>query len=783
MSNPVPPPAPLLQRCIDEAVQRGKGLMERLIALAIEELGERSSGSVSMDERRLLADAAQQLNQHRLALINGFPAALQAEIAQAQSGPAVPKPAAAPMSFRDLELMGESQVEDSVEMLRALQAVEMAVDAPLGELNGLISAVQGLQAVRAERNPLRPQVYVQALRKLVRTVDVTPAIQARWVRLMGRSLGRELVGVYKALLALLNAQGVEGVGYTVLPSTQGAGGRARADSPSAGLAGPGNAAAGPPAANVASTDMPSSAVLTLMQLHKLLSGQLDEPETGDPRGQATKAAPTPQYSPTVPAALEALQEMRQLDQVMQRLNQRHHDQQTSQGAGPGSGQARPARQPSKADARTNARTNARTTGQMLALEVINLMVENIANDPRLLPAVQACVWELQPSLLRLALVDPRFFSDKAHPARLLLDRMVQRSLAFESETAPGFPEFLRPLRDAIVLLDECEITNADPFAMVFAQLDAHWREQEQEEKAIREKAVKALMEAEQRNLLAERVAQSFRLRGDAQQAAPEVMRFLCGPWAQAVAKAKLAQPDASADPRGYLGLVPDLLWSTQVALARQQRQRLMRLIPTLVGQLREGLRFIDYPADQTQKCLDELMALHEQGLRTAAPPAEPVSAPTAKTPREQLEAQLEEAGDSEPWLAPAEAQDSGFFVFADTDTQDLPEPSLKALADAPSGATQVLADLTNELSVGAWIDLQVKGRWLRLQLTWASPHGTLFMFTGAHGAAHSMTRRLFDKLYVSQQIRVVAGQALVEGALDAVANRALSNSIGIDLAL
>src|SRR5882724_1552759 len=109
--------------------------------------------------------------------------------------------------------------------------------------------------------------------------------------------------------------------------------------------------------------------------------------------------------------------MKQVDQVMTRLRRR-------QTAGTDAAQ-RPA-------PHERLRREAHGPGQALGLEVVNLMVDNIAGDPRLLPPVQQAVRDLEPALLRLALVDPRFFSDRKHPARCLLEQMTQRSLAWPS---------------------------------------------------------------------------------------------------------------------------------------------------------------------------------------------------------------------------------------------------------------------------------------------------------------------------------------------------------------
>jgi hypothetical protein len=84
---------------------------------------------------------------------------------------------------------------------------------------------------------------------------------------------------------------------------------------------------------------------------------------------------------------------------------------------------------------------------------------------------------------------------------------------------------------------------------------------------------------------------------------------------------------------------------------------------------------------------------------------------------------------------------------------------------------------SEDLQIGAWVEIRVKGQWVRAQLTWCSPHATLFMFTSIGGSAHSMSRRTMDKLRASGHLRVVAGRPVVDEALDQVARAALKNSV------
>jgi hypothetical protein len=75
------------------------------------------------------------------------------------------------------------------------------------------------------------------------------------------------------------------------------------------------------------------------------------------------------------------------------------------------------------------------------------------------------------------------------------------------------------------------------------------------------------------------------------------------------------------------------------------------------------------------------------------------------------------------------------------------------------------------------VELMANDQWVRTQLTWASPHGTLFLFTSAAGAPQSMTRRSRDKLVAAGHLRVISGQPVVDGALNVVAQLAMHNSV------
>lgn len=791
--------AQLYRAVVSEAVNDGQAIMETVIRATRRALHEREASVRSASERQALVEARQCLNKYELTLIDRYPDALRAAFAVVKS----PVKASVSVHFDQLELMDELQIMERVELARAEQVVVSAVELSLAVFNPIICAAAGLPAVRADHNPVRPERYVQALQTVVRQLELSTAIRDILMWRMGEALGMALSTLYARLAEHLRSQGVEAVGYAVRPA---AGGfddaprpqiqnRARTDhvqptylspdtiinvgSSSAEEIGSGQRGSKPrPSAPQAET------LLTLDKLRKLLAGEFDRADLtptvesfaqqfsrefdGDRPSESIQS----DFDPTVPAALDALTEMKQVDQVIERIGNRKS---VASSGTPESISASPHALGS------NTRGSSQVLGQALSLEVVALMVDNMANDERLLKSVQDVIRSLEPALLRLALADPRFFSDKQHPARRLLQEITQRSLAYETENADGLAVFLEPLQSAVRRLAVAgqEVHGAPPFEQVLHELALVWDAQRPTGQL--KSAMQALQNAEERNLLAEKIGREIAARPDAAKIPAGILDFLRGPWAQVMAHARLADGASADDPGGYGELVLALLWSTQPALTRKNVGKLTRLVPRLLGKLREGLALIDYPSLKTSAFFELLMNLHQHAFKSLG---STVDAPFPAA----LQQSLFDAADS--WIAPAEAKLSGFMEAPPENGLSPAVVTTLESAEARIGSVMPFAPVVDQASlastdlclpVGSWVELMVNGVWIRTQLSWASAHGTLFLFTGASGSTQSMTRRSRDKLLAAGTMRIISGQAVVDVALDGVVRTAMNNSIDIRL--
>ena len=809
---------------VDDAVAAAPAMMNALVNACSRSLYDRELKARTVYERDALIVSGKLLKANDAEMRDGFGPALRRAITQAPGERKRAPQSLETLSLDQLELMDEGQVQESVALARAQQTTMLVADANLNELNTLVCSALGHMAVRTESNPLRPQTYVVALKSVLDQLAVPPAARQDWFAVMSTALGPELRSYYAMYADKLRAQGVVAAGYMVLPSGGTVPVQAKAVAPSSFSApqpptapaptAPAHAAATgqfPETAPRAQAPAPASwgwegaqahdgpalpmemgqavvakrphkdeALLNLDTLRRLLSGELDNGgglplsriESFAQRfsrefeaGESEPAAPTSEFASTVPAAFEALSEMRQVDRVVQKLQERRGTP-SAQDAPPDS---------TIEGVRVAMRRHAKGLAQALSLEVVQLMLDNLARDPRLLEPVQTLVRSMEPALLRLSLVDPRFFSDKLHPARELLLQVTQRSLAFSHPQAQGLSDFLAEVRAELDPLSRMHIEDAEPFQQALDKLNAQWALARQKQEASQAKVVAILQHAEARNLLAEKIARKVENHPDAALVPAVVVDFLCGPWAQVVAHARITQGAGSKAATKFEALISALLWSVHPELTKNNLTKLTRLVPMLLSTLRAGLDTIDFPATKTSAFFEALMGLHQRAFRANAKGAPEATVPeTPVLTRAQAGVRRHAVEDGEPWMAPEEAQASNFM-----DCLDMPAESAAPVPE-PAGATEPMPigeEVLDNLALGSWIELLADGQWVRTQLTWASPHGTLFLFTNGFGATQSMTRRSRDKLLAAGHLRLVSAKAVVEGALNAVAQTAMRNSV------
>jgi Protein of unknown function (DUF1631) len=765
----------IFQHCLKTAADGGPALFEQLLAGARTAAEMRAVDHWGTAKAEAMKEGPALLNRYAPVLEGAFGAALMcAFLNPTDQEPvrdeSVKTPSLSNLRFDQLELMDDELVDESVESTRVEQAATAEAELALGELSALMCSVQGLPFVQLERNPLRPASYVAALQSLFTQVDVTEAVRADWLQLMGLGLGRALNAVYLQLCEILVAAGISPADYNVIPSAPAPlspmpmyGSFNARRLPGRGGAGMG-LLDGPGDQSGQGFSVLNRAQIrhTIEQLRRLIAGE------------TKPVAQDSGFDHTMPAALEALQQMQQVDQAMARMAGRPTPvlpQTVSDGR---RGQAEPPLGATQGDGSGSTvlfeslRQQAHSVGQVLGLEAVSLMVENLAKDVRLLPPVQDVVRSLTTPLLRLAMVDSRFFNDKEHPARQLLDAIVAQGIRFDTVNSTPFMAFIQPLKRVVDELQHVPVENAEPFALSLANLMQLWADKAQSEGPAHPHNAGTILDNEvQKKRLAEKISQQIRARGDAGMVPVPVLEFATGPWALAMAHARLASPghDGAED----LALVDNLFWSTRPVLAKTDPTRLVQLIPGMLTRIRAGLRAIEYPKPAIGEFFEMLMALHQKALVDKSTAQAGAVAAVHRDSEVKRPVPAPAATKATPgWLSSThEPRASSFldgFDFRDFSEAHATEP----MAYVSAGVTSVMASVSastldvdaaaTNIEIGSWVEMTIGGNTMRAQLVWCSPEGNNFMFTTSTGRNQSMTRRSVDALIQRGMVKLLQRQ-------------------------
>jgi len=696
-----------------------------------------------------------------------------------------------------LALLDEADQLEQVAYRRTMQSVAVQAEPELAALDARMGVLLEAGRPALRKNPLRPSVFLGAIRDLMLASEPDPAVRAQWLRALAEPLARELRALYSDLAGSL--QQAQTGGYQLRLVNDTPAGPVPEDPPPTGqglldewfdLPGLPRPAPAAPAAPVDGTGVDHT---ELARVHTVLEPavfdrflQDDDAYFDQPLGSEYRAALAHERG----AVEEGAQAYRH-DEAAVLAARRHH-----QALAPVD---RPARAVGVSSALSEAdwgemayphararvlldlKSQAIVVAQAVGLDLVRLMVDRVASDPLLLAPVREAVVALEPALLRLVLPEPRYFHQQGHAARALVEHISARSFRYNDEFSPEFAAFFAPVRDAINALNAMCVDHPVMFAHVLADLVDAWAQEDRTDNERRQAGLDTVQRADHRQARANQIARAISQRPDIEGAPAFVLDFLYGPWALALAEAEIAEPAGAAQSALDDKTLSDLLWSIRKDATLDDPARLFHLLPGLLRNLQQGLSRLGQSPNESRAFFEALMRLHEPalGLLRARKRAQARGLPAGEMPLEiepepidyvepdpATPEQRTPRPAEAPWLAVAEREAAGFEDTLPTQPDDLMSAAeqIEAAALPAEGPvpTALLAhsqarpdEVLDRLNTGDWVDLYSHRDWLRAELVWVNPKRTLFMFVSQGGQTHSMTRRICGRLVQDRLLRPV----------------------------
>ena len=200
-----------------------------------------------------------------------------------------------------------------------------------------------------------------------------------------------------------------------------------------------------------------------------------------------------------------------------------------------------------------------------------------------------------------------------------------------------------------------------------------------------------------------------------------VRQFLFHVWADVLAMAAVRHGAQGEATKAMRKAASDLIWSAGAKVSREERADVIRRLPPLLKQLRDGMESAGVPAakrDEHVRAINDYLAA-AFSAKAAAIPAERF---------EELRERLEALEELLPDASDVELDQTLMLDISGDDSGDL-----EVVGEGGSMPTPAMLSWARELQVGSWYMLEYNDRNEAVQLAWQGMRRHLSLFVTASG--------------------------------------------------
>lgn len=421
----------------------------------------------------------------------------------------------------------------------------------------------------------------------------------------------------------------------------------------------------------------------------------------------------------------------------------------------------------------------------ITIDIVAMLFDYIFEDANIPASIKALIGRLQIPMLKVAILDSRFFSRKTHPARRLLDTLASASIGLSDEDAS-----CQRLQACVADIVQYIVSNFEEDLSVFSEahtrLEAFMAEEERLAAEEAAKTAKAIYERERLDLARVLAVDELQLRASAEHVADTMRDFFRKTWSEYAARCFVHGGEQGEAWQQALQTVDDLVWSVAPKTSVEERMRLVTLLPDLLKRLERGAAVVKMAQDEKEAFFSLLVQQHAQAIKAGVKAASeaaggsrvqrPPAAPAAATAPAAASAAAPAAQVS-PIKAQLQALDSkGFDPLAGSLAAAATSAPAPAAGAAPAPAPAELPAARSALGLlkrGSLVEF-ASGPQMQtiLKLAWVSPLKGVYLFTNRNGQnAVSIDKLELERMFTGGQARLVDETALFDRAMNTMVSQ------------
>ncbi|MDP2828082.1 MAG: DUF1631 domain-containing protein [Sulfuricellaceae bacterium] len=421
-------------------------------------------------------------------------------------------------------------------------------------------------------------------------------------------------------------------------------------------------------------------------------------------------------------------------------------------------------------------------GQMdsMTLDIVAMLFDFILDDKRIPDAMKALIGRLQIPVLKVAMLDKAFFSQKTHPVRKLLDKLAETSIGWND--AEGHESGLYRKVDELVQRATSEFEdNIDLFADLLSDFEQHLLGEKDRVDELTGVSAQLVYQSERIEVGRAVAHEIIRDRVGSHRMPSAIRDFLASTWEEFLLDAWFK---GGAEGDAWIRAVKsmdDLLWSIGPKEGADERKKLVGLLPGLLKDIRGAMAQTGVTEAEKERLFAVLVKCHAGAIKSGLDAAK-----KAELADPDLDAQIVDLAD----LPELEGPDgiSGYTEI------DIPiesvqvDPAIVQAVSAPLSEeiqdegwqTFTICDtsafvsgdefdvMVRKLKRGAWIEFeQTGGELTRVKLAWVSPHKGMLLCTNRLGErAASIKPDWLAEKFRTGRAQIIDDTALVDSAVN-----------------
>ena len=393
-----------------------------------------------------------------------------------------------------------------------------------------------------------------------------------------------------------------------------------------------------------------------------------------------------------------------------------------------------------------------------AINLVAMLFEFILEDRNITSSIRAILARLQLPLVKLALQDQRFFDQKSHPARGLLNALASAAVGFNQQT-DRFQERLKfKIEEVVSRVCNEFSSNLDLFELLLADFQVF---QEKEERRVA-LVSQRLQDAEEGKAKTENarewVKNTLNKVTEPFKPLPEFIETLLSEaWSKVLFLNALKSGYETDDWNEAVFTIEQMLWTVAGEHTRSTRPVLLKVIPMVQKKIRKGLNDVSFNPYDSSRLLKELEALQISMLKEAS---------TKDGTPEQAEA-------SKNYLVintnPGEKLRETDEELSTTETMAAIDQVLTQQVEEDDASLVEFVKKVDEFGAGSWFRMVKDGEEVRTKLAAALPKLNKYIFVNHAGIKiHESNRKEFAQMLQSGRINLIDNGAVFDRALKAV---------------